>query len=264
MCRLNGPALLLAGHVIILAAWCVTDTHAGDRIARLPALLPVPQTADHASSPAQPPAPLMLGQTQGFAEPLLRTVQPRQPSQSSITAPPAPPAELDGDPIVSPDTAAPPEPFDLDRLNAGDDVRPMRQTSLELAPPFEIPTNPAAAVFSGVIDQRGRYGWVSPRLSAHTAYVRYRPLYFEEINLERYGYNFGCVQPLVSAVQFYGTLPILPYKMYDSPPCSYDINLEFAPAATAAPPVPLCHRPFNCRAAVFQAAVTTGAFLLIP
>ena len=47
------------------------------------------------------------------------------------------------------------------------------------------------------------------------------PLYFEEINLERYGYGCGCfgpccsscVQSAVSAAHFFGTSSALPYKM---------------------------------------------------
>lgn len=266
MRRFQCSGLLPAGRVIILAVWSISGSQAGDRVARLPALLPVPAISDQgaAHTPEQPPAPLMLGQSQGFAAPLLRSVQPRQPSQSLLTAPPAPPAELDSDPATPESTVAPAAPFDIERLDSGVDLVPLRETSLRLATEFELPQNHAAGVFRGAIDQRGQYGWVSPRLSAHTAYVQYRPLYFEEVNLERYGYNFGCLQPFVSAARFYGTLPILPYKICDSSPCSYDINLEFAPAATAAPPVPLCRKPFNCKAAVFQSAVMTGAFLLIP
>ena len=42
----------------------------------------------------------------------------------------------------------------------------------------------------------------------------HRPLYFEEINLERYGYGCGwCLQPGASAAHFFGTVPALPYLM---------------------------------------------------
>ena len=41
----------------------------------------------------------------------------------------------------------------------------------------------------------------------------HKPLYFEEEQLERYGHTFGIAQPVVSGAHFFGTLPVLPYKM---------------------------------------------------
>ncbi len=46
----------------------------------------------------------------------------------------------------------------------------------------------------------------------------HNPLYFEEINLERYGYTYGCLQPAVSAAHFFATIPLLPYEMVVHPP----------------------------------------------
>lgn len=40
----------------------------------------------------------------------------------------------------------------------------------------------------------------------------YRPLYFEERQLERNGRNIGVLQPVASFVHFFGTIPVLPYK----------------------------------------------------
>ena len=47
--------------------------------------------------------------------------------------------------------------------------------------------------------------WVAPNFY-------HRPLLFEETNLERYG-NKRCFQPLRSAAHFFGTIPVLPYKL---------------------------------------------------
>ncbi|MCE9605187.1 MAG: hypothetical protein K8U03_09840 [Planctomycetia bacterium] len=46
----------------------------------------------------------------------------------------------------------------------------------------------------------------------------YRPLYFEERGLERNGRTIGLLQPGLSAAHFFGTIPILPYKMGAQPP----------------------------------------------
>ncbi len=54
----------------------------------------------------------------------------------------------------------------------------------------------------------------------------YRPLYFEEINLERYGYGCcECVQPAVSAAHFFVTVPALPYCMAINCPCQCEYAL---------------------------------------
>ena len=48
----------------------------------------------------------------------------------------------------------------------------------------------------------------------------HRPLYFEEINLERHGYSqVGWLQPAVSAAHFFATVPTLPYQAKLHPPC---------------------------------------------
>ena len=42
----------------------------------------------------------------------------------------------------------------------------------------------------------------------------HKPLYFEEVALERYGHTVGLgLQPVVSAAHFFLTVPVLPYKM---------------------------------------------------
>ena len=54
--------------------------------------------------------------------------------------------------------------------------------------------------------------WQSPNL-------RYRPLYFEDPNLERYGASRGRVQPLASAIHFFASTMRLPYQMGAEGPC---------------------------------------------
>ncbi|MCY2966255.1 MAG: hypothetical protein NT069_21925 [Planctomycetota bacterium] len=48
----------------------------------------------------------------------------------------------------------------------------------------------------------------------------YKPLYFEDANLERYGYSRGgCLQPIVSGVHFFGSVGLAPLKMLGAGPC---------------------------------------------
>jgi len=67
-----------------------------------------------------------------------------------------------------------------------------------------------------------RYCWEAPAQC-------YGPLYFEETNLERYGYSQTClrtVQPLVSSAHFFGTIPLMPYLMLAEPSreCVYTLG----------------------------------------
>jgi hypothetical protein len=45
----------------------------------------------------------------------------------------------------------------------------------------------------------------------------YQPLYFQEVNVERYGRSFGIFQPAVSVASFYGRVPLLPYMVFARP-----------------------------------------------
>ncbi len=50
------------------------------------------------------------------------------------------------------------------------------------------------------------YTWISPAFYHH-------PLYFEQPNLERYGLGRSrLVQPILSSVHFFGSIPLVPYK----------------------------------------------------
>jgi len=101
------------------------------------------------------------------------------------------------------------------------------------------------------------YFWDAPCLC-------YRPLYFEEINLERYGYGCcACIQPAVSAAHFFGTVPCLPYCMADHCPCECEYTLgHYRPGSC---PPWRYHWP-SCRpiAAAAEAGVMTGLIFAIP
>ena len=92
----------------------------------------------------------------------------------------------------------------------------------------------------------------------------YQPLYFEEINLERYGYGCcGCLQSAASAAHFFGTVPILPYCMAVNCPgeCNYVLG-QYRPGSCA-PWRTTCPGP-NCRGGLAEAGTVVGLVLLIP
>jgi hypothetical protein len=125
------------------------------------------------------------------------------------------------------DETAPPEPFpevaDVG-VPAIERIRPLRQVSTAIAPPpGDLPQDVAQTRFAmapliraSEISGRGwaefTYAWQAPALS-------YRPLYFEEPNLERYGHSAGCaLQPAVSGAHFLVAVPALPIRMaFDRP-----------------------------------------------
>lgn len=64
------------------------------------------------------------------------------------------------------------------------------------------------------------FTWASPNMY-------HQPLYFEQVNLERYGIGHRpCMQPLFSGLHFYGSVLMLPYKMYRLSPheCVYTLG----------------------------------------
>jgi hypothetical protein len=116
----------------------------------------------------------------------------------------------------------------------------------------------------------GRHAPFQPRAWAQTTYLWkasglcHKPLYFEQVQLERYGHDWGPVlQPFVSGAHFFATVPILPYKMGLQTPqeCVYTLGY-YRPGSCA--PYMIQPLGFTWRAAAFQAGVATGAAAAIP
>lgn len=62
---------------------------------------------------------------------------------------------------------------------------------------------------------------------AEPNYVCHQRLYFEEKNSERYGWDLGIIQPLVSAAWFYGDLALLPYHIGTAPCRKYECSAGY-------------------------------------
>ena len=92
----------------------------------------------------------------------------------------------------------------------------------------------------------------------------HKPLYFEQVQLERYGHSWGpYLQPLVSGAHFFASVPILPYKMGLKTPneCVYSLGY-YRPGSCA--PYLLDPVPFTWRAALFEGGFVVGAAAIIP
>jgi hypothetical protein len=152
---------------------------------------------------------------------------------------------------------------------AGVAGRPYNEFDINIAMPAgEAPTDIAARCWVSLNSAAGPFA--GQRSFAQSIYawdatsLCYRPLYFEEANLERYGY--GCcetLQPLASAAHFFGTIPILPYCMAVDCPneCIYTLG-QYRPGSCV--PKRYIWPPVSPRAALAEGGVWTGMVFLIP
>jgi hypothetical protein len=135
-------------------------------------------------------------------------------------------------------------------------------------PTGRLPTDHAAACWESVNAMAGPLAgsrfWTEFGYQWDSACLCHRPLYFEEINLERYGYGcHDCLQPAASAAHFFGTVPALPYLMAARCPqeCVYTLG-HYRPGSC--PPWRHHWPPCDGLAAAAQAGVLTGLIFLIP
>jgi hypothetical protein len=92
----------------------------------------------------------------------------------------------------------------------------------------------------------------------------HKPLYFEDVHLERYGHSWGpYLQPIFSGAHFFLNVPTLPYKMGLYPPgeCMYSLGY-YRPGNCA--PYMLDPLPISVRAGLAQAGTWVGLAAAIP
>lgn len=92
----------------------------------------------------------------------------------------------------------------------------------------------------------------------------YRPLYFEEVNLERYGTAHGLWQPILSGAHFFATVPAMPYLATVKRPCVARYWPHQFPAGRRAPVWEPEGPPFDLEAAGIEGLAVYGLILLIP
>jgi hypothetical protein len=100
----------------------------------------------------------------------------------------------------------------------------------------------------------------------------YQPLYFEEPNLERYGYGCSCytccgstcLQSACSAAHFFGTVPALPYMMAANCPCECNYALGDYRPGSCPPWRRQCCAPYSFFGAGAEGAAAYGLVLMLP
>ena len=103
----------------------------------------------------------------------------------------------------------------------------------------------------------------TPQLSTwYASNLCHKPLYFENVQLERYGHSAGpFMGPIRSSAHFFGSLAFWPYHTAINPPneCIYALG-HYRPGNCA--PWLVDPFPFSARGAIRQGAVVTGAAFL--
>jgi hypothetical protein len=92
----------------------------------------------------------------------------------------------------------------------------MRQEARERPTPERIQFPAEPIVTGGSVVRR----FPAANMLVEPNYVCYGRLYFEQVNSERYGWDLGPIQPLVSTMGFYCDLLLLPYHL-GIDPCRY-------------------------------------------
>lgn len=100
-------------------------------------------------------------------------------------------------------------------------------------------------------------------VSWEAPWIGYRPLYFEDVWLERHGLDYGCCQTLVSAAKFYGRLPLVPYMVGANPCCECVYSYGRGRPGDCTPHFFTCPKKSVC-GAVLQAASVGGLVWLTP
>ena len=116
------------------------------------------------------------------------------------------------------------------------------------------------------IDDRSfpRRDFVDTTVTWKASSACHKPLYFEDVQLERYGHEWGPIaQPVISTAHFFGDVLVLPYKMGIHPmnECQYSLGY-YRPGSCA--PWTIGPVPVSLRGALLQAKVVTGAALVLP
>jgi hypothetical protein len=151
---------------------------------------------------------------------------------------------------------------DADRFNRG-----LAEVPLDIRPTEgAMPNDVAASAFAAAAAEGDpRECGVGPLVACtYTPWtICFRPLYFEEICVERYGCRVPYLQSTISGAQFLKNIALLPYKMRVQPPRSCVCSNGFSRCGD---PMPAGYDPCVWRwdAAAIEIAAVTGFVFVLP
>ncbi len=252
--------------------------------AHVPAAPPLPPAGDIPRPPEEPEGALVTvgdtGTNRSIRD-VATTVSPagfqRQPlsakerastvevvAQSGIVPPELEPVEEIVTPIPGPESRFKSQPAedDFDRFS-----RQIVDVPVDIRPSEgAMPEDRGADKFAAepIVDETLPSDRPADIFCSYTPWtICYRPLYFEDIALERYGKNVGYLQTGLSGVRFFGSVAALPYKMTRRPPRSCQCSNGFSRPGDC--PLPgYGNRRFQWDAALVEAAVVTAFVYIIP
>jgi len=165
---------------------------------------------------------------------------------------------LDGDEFSEPFAFAPAlQDVDCPSIR---DLKPIGDITNAIAPKgAQFPTE--CPLSTGPFEHRV---WAMTTYTWKASGLCHKPLYFEQVSLERYGHSFApLLEPVVSGAHFFATVPLLPYKMGINPPweCIYPLGY-YRPGSCA--PHMIYPFPLSLRGALVEGGVATGLVFLIP
>ncbi len=146
--------------------------------------------------------------------------------------------------------------------------KPIRDVEVKLDPPEgQLPIDCATGLFAaatpGESSDIGR-GWTGSELNWAPTELTHQPLYFDDVPLERYGQSHAPLfQPLISGARFFGTLPVLPYKMGLDRPHDRISTLGYYRPGTPAPCVAQT-LPLDFQSAFVEGGAWVGLIFLLP
>jgi len=151
-------------------------------------------------------------------------------------------------------------PFLDTKCPTADDLKSIDQLTTDISiDPGELPKE--CPIGDEVFQARA---WAPTTFMWKASGLCHKPLYFEDVHLERYGHSRGpLLQPIISGGRFFLTIPALPYLMGLEPPpeCLYTLGY-YRPGDCA--PYMLDPIPLSVRAALFQAGAVTGMVAIVP
>lgn len=157
----------------------------------------------------------------------------------------------------------PPTPDKLFTLRGEEKLKEFIEQEYRKFDPNTKATFPPASTLvpPGVVFTGRQY----PASSTETvpAYLCHQPLYFEEKNSERYGWEMGVWQPIISAANFYKDLAFLPYKMGAEHPCSCVTNAGKCLPGDCVPYI-LYVSPFSWKGVAYETGTIIGGAAVIP
>jgi hypothetical protein len=233
---------------------------------------PIPDETPSVAQPRDADTPAFSGD-----EPSTRT-EPREPGrldmpevqgrQPPATEDPTPGSPLEGltPPYESPAEADPKKDCDtaISRFRADRMTAAKSRTILEIRPDKEgqVPFECTLAQSQFAIDS-GR-DWPVITYTWKASALCYKPLYFEQAHMERYGHSWGPVlDPVLSGAHFFATLPVLPYKMGVETPCECIYPLGYYRPGSCAPRY-IEPWPVSIRGALLEAGAITGLSAALP